>query len=153
MVCTTCIILYYNIIYLLSLIWVISQLIISDQKCQFRGGATGGGGRAAGGQLPPMIFRFCCCCFACQLRGQSYTLMLIIPLPHYIHNFFRSEKMCRSPSLPLPPDWPLSGLATQHWDILPPQGKNPGAAPASSHKKTCRLRDSSNIEVFVRHWY
>ena len=43
--------------------------------------------------------------FACQLRAQSCTLMIIIPLSHYDNfatTFFRKQKLCRQ-SLPPPP--------------------------------------------------
>ena len=52
--------------------------------------------------FPFFIFLF----FACQLRAQSCTLMMIIPLTHYDNlatNYFQvGGKMCHSP-LPSPP--------------------------------------------------
>ena len=43
----------------------------------------GGGGLWAEGAITP--YDFPSSFFACQLRGQSCTLMMIIPLPHYKH--------------------------------------------------------------------
>ena len=73
----------------------------------FQGRYTMGQGRREGGMgavtpmiWPPPPFFFS----SCQLRAQSCTLMIIIPLSHYDNfatTFFRKQKVCRrSPPTP-----------------------------------------------------
>ena len=70
--------------------------------------------RRGGGVNCPTIVHY----FACQLRGHSCTLTMIIPLPPY-DNFSQFVQVGGK--------W--VGIITHHRWVLPPLSKHPGAAP------------------------
>ena len=73
--------------------------------------------------------------FACQLRGQSFTLLVIIPLPQYANfgtTLCRKENLYQSP--PPPPSKIFrAGAASFHFAPPPPLTKHPAPPPPHTH--------------------